>query len=61
MGNTVKVFDYEIDINGASIIVRREPLMGGCHSDGEVDANIQLLKDNLDAVAKRMKVAISSH
>lgn len=27
-------------------------------ADGEIDANIKLLKDDLDAVAKRMKAAI---
>jgi hypothetical protein len=32
--------------------------MGGCLTDGEVDANIKLLKEDLDAVATRMKAAI---
>ena len=55
---TVQVFDYEIDVHGARVIVQREPLCPGCLSDGEVDAQVRLLKDDLDAVARRMKVAI---
>jgi hypothetical protein len=58
MANTVKVFDFDIDIHGARVIVRREPLCAGYRSDGEVDTNIRLLKDDLDAVAQRMKAAI---
>jgi hypothetical protein len=56
--STVRVFDFEINISGARVVVRREPLCPGCTSDGEIDANIKLLKDDLDAVAKRMKTAI---
>ena len=58
VANTVKVFDFDIDINGARVVVAREPISPGCLSDGEVDDEIKLLKDNLDAVAARMKVAI---
>jgi hypothetical protein len=55
---TVRVFDYDIDIHGARVVVVRTPLHAGCTSDGEIDCNIRLLKDDLDAVAKRMKEAI---
>ena len=56
---TVRVFDFEIDVfHGARVVVKREPLCAGCLSDGEIDANIKLLKDDLDAVAKRMKEAV---
>ena len=58
MANTVKVFEYDIDIHGARVVVRQEPLCAGCLSDGEVDANIAFLKNDLDAVAVRMKAAI---
>lgn len=54
----VQVFDFEIDVHGARVVVRREPLCPGCLSDGTIDANIQLLKDNLDDVGKQMKAAI---
>ncbi len=56
--NTVKVFDYDIDIHGAWVVVRRYPICPGCLSDGEIDAQIKLLKDDLDEVAKRMKSAV---
>ncbi|MCY4532728.1 MAG: hypothetical protein OXC84_10435 [Gammaproteobacteria bacterium] len=36
----------------------RKPLHGGCLRDREVDANIRLLKEDLDWVAQRMKQAI---
>ena len=54
----VRIFDFEIDIYGARVVVRKEPLCLGCMSDGEVDLQINLLKENLDDVAKRMKEAI---
>lgn len=41
------------------MIVAREPIYPGCLSAGEVDAQIELLKDDLDAVAVRMKKALS--
>ena len=55
---TVKAFDFEIDISGARVVARYHPICSGCLSDGEVDANIKLLKDDLDAVAEQMKKAI---
>jgi hypothetical protein len=58
LAKTIQVFDYEIDMNGARIVAAVTPLHGGCLSDGEVDANIRALKDDLDAVGARMKVAI---
>lgn len=56
--STVGAFNFEIDAQGARVIVNRTPLMGGCLSDSEVDANIQILKEDLDAVARQMKKAI---
>ena len=58
MMGSIKVFDCEISIHGAAVVVQREPLCPRCMSDGEVDAQIKLLKDDLDAVAVRMKAAI---
>jgi hypothetical protein len=54
---TVRVFDYEINFSGARVVAR-EPLCPRCLHDGEIDANIKALKDDLDAVAKRMKEAL---
>jgi hypothetical protein len=59
MHGTVEVFDFEYDpLDGARVFVRRSPIMAGCLSDREVDANVKLLKDDLDSVAKRMKAEI---
>ncbi len=57
-GGTIGVFDFDIDFNGARVVVVRKPLHGGCLRDREVDANIRLLKEDLDWVAQRMKQAI---
>ena len=54
----VHVFDFDIDFSGAWVFVAQEPMFPKCLSDGEVDTNIRLLKDNLDAVAQKMKVAL---
>jgi len=58
MAHTAEAFDFEIDINGARVIVVQEPIGSGCLGDGEVDYQIESLKKNLDAVSKRMKAAI---
>jgi hypothetical protein len=59
LATTIKVFDFEMDgLHGARIVIRQEPISSACLSDGEIDAQIVMLKDNLDAVAKRMKEAI---
>jgi hypothetical protein len=58
LSDTVEVFDFDIDTHGARVVVRLHPLCSGCHTDREVDANIKLLKEDLDAVAGRMKAAL---
>lgn len=58
MAKTMQVFDFEGDANGVRVIAKRATLHGGCMSDREIDVNIKLLKDDLDAVAKRMKAAL---
>jgi hypothetical protein len=61
MAGTVQVFGFEFDFNGAYVVVRREPICNACLSESEVDAQIELLKEDLDAVAKQMKKAIRDH
>jgi hypothetical protein len=56
--STVRVFDFDIGIHGAYVVIRKEPICPGCAADGEVDIEIKRLKDDLDAVAQRMKKAI---
>jgi hypothetical protein len=58
LASTVKVFDYTIDIHGACVHAAVDPLCPGCLSDGEIDANIALLKADLDRVATLMKRAV---
>jgi hypothetical protein len=58
MSGTVRVFDFEIDLHGAYVTTRRDRLCPACLSDGEIDAQIKLLKDDLTAVAVRMKSAV---
>ncbi len=63
MARTVGVFDFEMGGSGAAVVGagrdgNRSRLCSHCLSDGEVDEKIQLLKDDLDAVAIRMKKAI---
>jgi hypothetical protein len=51
-------FDFDIDIHGARVVPAKTPLMPACLSEGEIDWNIKALKDDLDAVAVKMKAAV---
>jgi len=55
---SIKAFDYDVNVHGAQVLVQTQPLHPRCASDGEIDANINALKDNLDAVGKRMKATL---
>jgi hypothetical protein len=48
-------FHVEHGIHGARVMARSHQLTGGCDTDSEIDAAIQMLKDDLDACAKEMK------
>ena len=48
-------FYVEHGTHGAKVMTRSDQLSPGCVSDSEIDANIQMLKDDLDACAKEMK------
>jgi hypothetical protein len=52
LSDTAEVFDFDIDSHGARVVVRLHPLCSGCLTDAEVDASIELLKENLDAVSQ---------
>jgi hypothetical protein len=47
-------FYVEHDIHGARVMARSLQLTG-CVSDDEIDASIEILKDDLEACAKEMK------
>ena len=48
-------FHVEHGIHGARVMARTRQLCGYCEDDQDVDAAIQLLKDDLDACAREMK------
>ena len=45
----------EHGIHGARVMARSLELTGHCISNAEIDTNIQMLKNDLDACAKEMK------
>ena len=51
-------FSVEMDMGGAYVVADRPNLCSSCMSDGEVDAQIRLMKQRLDRVAAQMKQAI---
>jgi hypothetical protein len=48
-------FYVEHGIYGARVMARSHQLTSDCIAEGEIDAAIQMLKDDLDACAKEMK------
>ena len=48
-------FQVEYNVHGARVMARSQQLTGDCTEDGEIDAIILMLKDDLDACAKEMK------
>jgi hypothetical protein len=48
-------FYVEHGLRGARVMARSQQLTGNCIGDGEIDAAIQALKDDLDACASEMK------
>lgn len=48
-------FHVEHGIYGARVIARSHLLTGECNADHEIDAAIEMLKDDLDVCAREMK------
>jgi len=48
-------FYVEHGTHGARVMARSLQLTPNCRSDDEIDARVQLLKDDLDACARDMK------
>jgi hypothetical protein len=48
-------FYVEHGVHGGRVMARSHQLTAGSISDAEIDTNIQMLKDDLDACAKGMK------
>jgi len=55
MSGILNKFYVEHGIHGARVLARSHQLTDGCTSETEIDAAIQMLKDDLDACAKEMK------
>jgi hypothetical protein len=59
MSGILDKFHVEHGVHGARVVARSHQLTSSCMSDAEVDASIQLLKDDLDSCAKAMKRLIA--
>ena len=55
MAGILDKFHVEHGIHGARVVARTHQLTPGCTADVDIDANIRMLKDDLDACAKEMK------
>src|SRR5947209_19628564 len=59
MSGILDKFHVEHGVNGARVVARSHQLTSSCLSDAEIDASIQMLKDDLDACAREMKRLIA--
>lgn len=60
MAGTLQKFDFEEKWPlGLEIFVTTTPFMPSVATEDEIDWQIQALKDDLDAVARRMKKALA--
>ena len=55
MTGILNKFHVEHSAYGAKVLARSHQLTSDCLSDSDVDAAIQMLKDDLDACAREMK------
>jgi len=55
MSGILDKFHVEHGVNGARVMARAREMTPTCISDAEIDLNIQMLKDDLDACAREMK------
>jgi len=55
MTGILNKFHVERGAYGTRVMARSQQLTGPCTSDAEIDGNVQMLKDDLDACAKEMK------
>lgn len=59
MSGILGKFHVEHDNRGVRITARSRELSANCTTDAEIDTNIQMLKDDLDACASEMKRLIA--
>ena len=55
MTGILNKFYVEHGVHGARVAARSLQLTGSCGSDAEIEASIQILKDDLDACEREMK------
>ena len=55
MTGILNKFYVEHGVHGTRVMARSQQLTAGCDSDAEIDINIDMLKDDLDACAREMK------
>ena len=55
MAGILDKFHVEHGIHGVKVTARADQLTNDCYADEEIDAAIQMLKDDLDACAREMK------
>ena len=55
MAGILDKFHVEHGIHGVKVTARAQQLTSDCTTDGEVDAAVEMLKDDLDACAREMK------
>ena len=58
MARTIGKFDFDDGAQGVRFTSASLGLSAGCLSDGEIDASLDMLKQDLDGVARRMKAAL---
>jgi hypothetical protein len=55
MTGILNKFHVEHGVHGAKVLARTNQLTSNCTEEAEVNAAIQMLKDDLDACAREMK------
>lgn len=58
MARTIGKFDFDDSSQGVRFTAASLGLSAGCLSESEIDTHLAILKDDLDSVARRMKIAL---
>jgi hypothetical protein len=60
LGIRIGAFEFEVGNLGVRVVVGGKPISAACETEGEIDAAIARLKNDLDAVALHMKAAVKA-
>jgi hypothetical protein len=55
MTGILNTFGVEHGVRGAKVLARSRDLTADCISDAEIESNIEMLKDDVDACRREMK------